>query len=97
MLIHPELQMQPDTEMDWRVFEYNTGLLLQEGGPDTRVLTVVFYHCPGMGAIQHRQFALDFYEIPLHQVTYWSVGLGELDAETYAERDNPMGWALARC
>ena len=30
----------------------------------------------------------------LNTVTYWSVGLGELDAESYAERDNPMGWAL---
>src|SRR5262249_29653474 len=78
VLVHPELQMRPDTEMDWRVFEYNTGLLLQEGHPRTRVITVVFYHCPGMGGIQERQFVLDFYEKPLHRITYWSVGLGEL-------------------
>ena len=38
---------------------------------------------------------LDFFEKSLHQITYWSVGLGELDAEPYAARQNPMGWALA--
>jgi predicted transposase/invertase (TIGR01784 family) len=95
VLIHPELQMTTDDDMDWRVFEYNTGLLLQEGHPGTRVLTIVFYHCPGTEGIRERQFALDFYEKSLHQITYWSVGLGELEAEAYAAADNPMGWALA--
>jgi hypothetical protein len=95
VLIHPELQMVPDATMDERVLEYNAGLLLQEWHPRTRVLTVVFYHCPGTGGIQQRRASLDFYETPVHQVTYWSVGLGELEAEAYAEGDNPMGWALA--
>jgi hypothetical protein len=95
VLVHPELQMRTDAEMDWRVFEYNAGLLLREGNPRARVLTVVFYHCPGAGGIQERQFALDFFEKSLHQITYWSVGLGELPAEEYAARENPRGWALA--
>jgi len=39
---------------------------------------------------------LDLYEEPsLLGLTYWSVGLGDLDAEPYAEQANPMGWALA--
>jgi hypothetical protein len=39
---------------------------------------------------------LDFYEEPsLLGLTYWSVGLGDLEAEPYAEQENPMGWALA--
>jgi hypothetical protein len=38
---------------------------------------------------------LDFYGKSVHGVTYWSVGLGELEAEAYADLDNPMGWALA--
>jgi hypothetical protein len=95
VLIHPELQMTTAKDMDWRVFEYNAGLLLREGHPGTRVLTIVFYHCPGNEGIRERQFSLDFYEKSLHQITYWSVGLGELEAEAYAETDNPMGWALA--
>jgi hypothetical protein len=37
---------------------------------------------------------MDYYGKSLHHVTYWSVGLGELAAEEYAEGDNPMGWAL---
>jgi hypothetical protein len=81
--------------MDWRVFEYNAGLLLREGHPGTRVLTIVFYHCAGTGGIQRRRARLDYYDLEVHGVTYWSVGLGEPEAAEYAERNNPMGWALA--
>jgi hypothetical protein len=40
------------------------------------------------------RFWLDFYEKSLQQITYWSVALGELDAETYSEADNrvPTQW-----
>ena len=41
VLVHPELQMTTDVDMDWRVFEYNAGLLLREGQPEARVVTVV--------------------------------------------------------
>jgi hypothetical protein len=96
VLVHPELQMRPDAEMDWRALESNAGLLLREGNPRTRVLTVVFYHCPGVGGIRRHRVDLDFYEEPsLLGLTYWSVGLGDLEAEAYAELQNPMGWALA--
>jgi hypothetical protein len=96
VLVHPELQMRPDAEMDWRALQYNAGLLLREGNPGTRVLTIVFYHCPGVGGIRKHRVDLDFYEEPsLLGLTYWSVGLGDLDAEPYAEQQNPMGWALA--
>jgi hypothetical protein len=94
VLIHPELQMEPDAEMDWRVLQYNAGLLLQEAEPGTRVLTIVFWHCPG-GGIQKRRCSLEFYDEEVHGVTYWSVGLGDLEAETYAQSVNPMAWALA--
>ena len=96
VLVHPELQMWPDAAMDWRALQYNAGLLLREGNPGTRVLTVVFYHCPGVGGIRKHRVDLEFYEEPsLLGLTYWSVGLGDLDAEPYAEQANPMGWALA--
>jgi hypothetical protein len=96
VLVHAELQMQPDAAMDWRALQYNAGLLLREGNPGTRVLTVVFYHCPGVGGIRKHRVDLDFYEEPsLLGLTYWSVGLGDLDAEPYAQQENPMGWALA--
>jgi hypothetical protein len=95
VLIHPELQMEPDAAMDWRVLQYNAGLLLQEGHPRTRVLTLVFYHCAGAGGIQKRRASMEFYGDEVHGVTYWSVGLGELDGETYAQSANPMAWALA--
>ena len=60
------------------------------------MLTVVFYHCPWVGGIRKQRVDLDFYEEPsLLGLTYWSVGLGDLEAEPYAEQNNPMGWALA--
>lgn len=95
VLVHPEIQMRPDAEMDWRVFEYNTGLMLQQGDPGVRVLTFVFYHCRGTGGIRKRQFDLDFHGESIHQIGYWSVGIGDLNASEYAENDNPMAWALA--
>jgi hypothetical protein len=95
VLIHPEIQMRADTEMGWRVLQYNAGLLLREADPAARVLTFVFYHCAGVGGIREQEFGLEFYERTVHGVGYWSVGLGDLDAEAYAGTDNPMAWALA--
>jgi hypothetical protein len=95
VLIHPEIQMLAEAEMGWRVLQYNAGLLLREADPRTRVLTLVFYHCGGVGGIREQTYGLDFYDHTVHQVLYWSVGLGDLEAETYVESDNPMAWALA--
>ncbi|MDQ2730757.1 MAG: hypothetical protein M3Y56_03785, partial [Armatimonadota bacterium] len=95
VLVHPELQMQKHGAMGWRALEYNAGLTLQEGNPDVRVITLVFYHCPGVGGIRKERFELDFYGEPTLGVSYWVVGLGDLDAEAYAGSDNPMAWALA--
>lgn len=64
VLVHPELQMQPDAEMGWRALQDNAGLLLREGNPGTRVLTVVFYHCPGVGGIRKHRVDMEFYEEP---------------------------------
>jgi hypothetical protein len=86
--------MRADTEMGWRVLQYNAGLLLREDDRAARVLTFVFYHCAGVGGIHEQEFGLDFYERTVHGVGYWSVGLGDLDAEAYAGTDNPMAWAL---
>jgi hypothetical protein len=96
VLIHPEIQMQPEDDMGWRVLQYNAGLTLQQANPNARVLTFVFYHYRGTGGIQRQRHWLDFYEEEsLLGVTYWSAGLGDLDVERYAESDNPMAWALA--
>jgi hypothetical protein len=95
VLIHSEIQMLPAAEMGWRVLQYNAGLLLREADPGVRVLTLVFYHCSGVGGIREQTYGLDFYDHTVHQVLYWSVGLGDLEAEAYAESGNPMAWALA--
>jgi hypothetical protein len=93
--LHPEIQMQPDAEMDWRVLQYNAGLLLQEGSSEARVLTVVFYHCRGGGEIGRRERRLEFYGDTTLAVGYWAVGIGDLEAAEYLGRENPMAWALA--
>ena len=43
VLIHPELQMQPDPEMDSRVLQYSAALWLQQANLEARVLTFVFH------------------------------------------------------
>src|SRR5258708_4143050 len=58
-------------------------------------LTLVFYHCPGVGGIRLHRVDLDFYKEPsLLGLTYCSVGLGDLEAEPYAEQSNrvPTQW-----
>jgi len=95
VLIHPEIQMQRERDMDWRVLQYNTGMVLQRRSADTRVITFVFYHCGGAGGIRKQRYVQEFYGETLLEVGYWSVGLGDLKAEEYAETDNPMAWALA--
>src|SRR5688572_32959458 len=47
------------------------------------------------GGIQKRRIDLDFHGESVHVVGYWSAGIGDLNAEEYAESDNPMAWALA--
>jgi hypothetical protein len=95
VLLHPEIQMLVPADMGWRVLQYNAGLLLREADPDARVLTFVFYHCAGVGGVQEQSHRLEFYDRTVHEVGYWSVGLGDLEAEAYAESQNPMAWALA--
>jgi hypothetical protein len=95
LLLHPELQMLPEDEMGWRVLQYNAGLTLQQANPNTRVLTFVFYHCAGTGGIQESSHQLEYRNRSILGVGYWSVGLGELDAEGYAASATPMAWALA--
>ena len=87
--------MQREPDMDWRVLQYNTGMVLQRRSADTRVLTFVIYHCSGAGGICKQRYVQEFHGQTLLEVGYWSVGLGDLNAEEYAEKDNPMAWALA--
>jgi hypothetical protein len=95
VLIHPELQMQTEDEMGWRVLQYNAGLTLQQANRNVHVVTIVSYHCRGAGGVREQHFGLEFHgRYPL-ATDYWSVGLGELDAEQYAQSENPMAWARA--
>ena len=94
VLVHPEIQAQTYAQMDWRMFEYNTGLILQRNNPDVPVLGFVLYHCAGAGGIQERHFKMDFYGRTIHDMTYWSIGIGDLNAEDYISSDNPAAWAL---
>src|SRR5207244_2447127 len=89
VLIHPEIQMRTGSDIGWRIMQYNAGLVLQQGNPDSRVLSFVFYHCRGAGDIQRQRYEQEFYDYELLGVSYWSVGLGELDAEQYAASENP--------
>jgi hypothetical protein len=95
VFLHPEIQREPDAGMDWRVFQYNAGLLLQEGNSEAQVLTVVFYHCRGGGEVRRRAHRREFYGFTTLEVGYWVVGLGELEGEPYITMENPMGRALA--
>jgi hypothetical protein len=95
ILIHPEIQMEADPAIGWRVLQYNAGLTLQQANPNARVLTFVFYHCRGGGGVRRARHELEFYGEPTLGVGYWNIGLGELDARRYAEQPNPMAWALA--
>jgi hypothetical protein len=95
VLIHPEIQMRAEPDIGWRMLQYNAGLLLQQAHPDTRVLSFVFYHCAGAGEIREQIHRLEFYGHTIHEVKYWTVGLGDLDAAEYAQTENPIAWALA--
>jgi len=39
--------------------------------------------------------AMPRHSCPAGRREYWSVGIGDLDAEAYAQSDNPMAWALS--
>src|SRR5438128_1336995 len=78
-----------------RALQYNAALWLQQANLEARVLTFVFYHCRGAGGIAKRRHALEFYGHAPLAVEYWSVGLGDLEVESYAGAENPMAWALA--
>ncbi|HET6386821.1 MAG TPA: hypothetical protein VFJ58_25800 [Armatimonadota bacterium] len=96
VLVHPELQMLADSDMGWRVLQYNAGFTLRSRRPDVRVVSMVFYQCSGMGGIQRKEYPLDCYDSYTLGVGYWSVGLGDLETRDYVNRDNPMAWAPFR-
>jgi hypothetical protein len=95
VLIHPEIQMRTAADMGWRVLQYNAGLTLQQASAGARVLTIVFYHCRGAGGVREERHRLEFYGHSVLEAGYWSVGLGDLDADQYVESENPAAWALA--
>jgi hypothetical protein len=95
VLIHPEIQMRTAADMGWRVPQYNAGLTLQQASAGARVLTIVFYHCRGAGGVREERHRLEFYGHSVLEAGYWSVGLGDLDADQYVESENPAAWALA--
>jgi len=95
VLLHPEIQMRTAADMGWRVLQYNAGLTLQQASAGARVLTIVFYHCRGAGGVREERHRLEFYGHSVLEAGYWSVGLGDLDADQYVESENPAAWALA--
>ncbi len=96
LLLHLETQAQPDPTLPERLRTYNTALENREGLP---ALSVAFLPFGNGGAGPRRAARLVHYRLGLDRryarLSYWLIGLRDLDAWRFARSRRPVGVALA--
>lgn len=95
VLIHPEIQMRPAPDLGARALQYNAALWLQVPQPNTPVL------------YRKRRVPVELQRVPAlldptgaaavveDEGQYSSFQVRLLQADAFAEHDNPMAWGLA--
>ena len=92
ILVHVEVQARREREFPYRMFEYYALLRLRHRVP---VFPVVIYLSPGAGGLMREQYAEAIFGRDVLTFRYDCVGLPDLSADDYLERENPLAPALS--
>ena len=91
VLLHVEVQSERRADVRYRVFEYYALLRLRFKLP---VFPVVLYLAPGTGGSTQETYTESLFGRDILTFHYGAVGVPDLDADDYLERDNPLASAL---
>ena len=92
VLIHIEIQLRPQRDVNERMFEYYSLLRLRYKLP---IFPIVVYLRRGRKGLATEEYRETLFDTEILRFRYESVQLARLDAEEYLERGGPMGAALA--
>jgi hypothetical protein len=92
ILLHVEVQAQREREFPYRMYEYYALLRLRFKLP---VFPIVLYLAPGSGGLTEETYHEALFGRNILTFHYATVGLPDLSADDYRERDNPLGPALS--
>ena len=92
VLIHVEIQLRPQRDVNERMFEYYSLLRLRYKLP---IFPIVVYLRRGRKGLAIEEFRETLFDTEILRFRYESVQLARLDAEEYLERGGPVGAALA--
>ena len=91
VLLHVEVQAERRSEFRYRIFEYYALLRLRFKLP---VFPVVLYLVPGTGGNTQETYTESLFGREILTFHYGAVGVPDLSADDYLERDNPLASAL---
>ena len=92
VLIHVEIQLRPQRDVNERMFEYYSLLRLRYKLP---IFPIVVYLRRGRKGLATEEYRETLFDTEILRFRYESVQLARLDAEEYLERGGPVGAALA--
>ena len=92
VLIHVEIQLRPQRDVNERMFEYYSLLRLRYKLP---IFPIVVYLRRGRKGLATEEYRETLFDTEILRFRYESVRSARLDAEEYLERGGPVGAALA--
>ena len=92
ILIHVEIQAYRETNVPYRMWQYYS-LLRQRH--DLRVFPLVIYLSPGAGGLTKESYSEELFGYEILYFKYFVVGLPDLIADEYLEKDNVLAPALS--
>ena len=92
VLIHVEVQLRTEPDVNERMFEYYSLLRARYKLP---IFPIVVYLRRGKKGLAIEEYREKLFEMEILRFRYESVRLARLDAEEYLERGGPVGAALA--
>jgi predicted transposase/invertase (TIGR01784 family) len=92
LLFHIEIQSRKQRKFPYRMFEYYALLRLRHKLP---VYPIVVYLAPGTGALHIETYEEEVFGRKILHFEYDALGLPDLSAEEYLEKENPLAPALS--
>ena len=92
ILVHIEVQAARNRDVPYRMWEYYSLLRLRTKKP---VLPIVLYLVRGTGGIVQEKYTESLFGIDIQTFSYTAVGLPDLSADEYLEKENILAPALS--
>ena len=92
ILVHVEIQTRRDSDIPFRMWQYYSLLRLRH---NHKVFPLVVYLSPGAGGLTEERYSEELFGRNILAFNYSVVGLPDLSADEYLEKDNILAPALS--